>query len=249
MNSSSHPTTRTSLSAVISLVFGIMSPVVLVMIVPAVITSSLAIGLGHVALVKIGRSQGSVLGWRRAIAGLILGYLVLPLSLWWTPGFLFNFPDPTLMAVEHLAFSDAERIITNSSGGNSPAATKLAQVFSRDFGGGVNSLIVQKTRFGGEYELSDHFNVYCQLSPNRICFLVKVPGYNRYEDDAHNAIAEVAWRSGVKTAAAANLPSGSSLAVGLKGRILFGSVLIGDADRDQPRERNAKSERLVSYFK
>jgi len=230
-------------------VFGIMSPIVLVMIVPAVITSLLAIVLGHIALLKTGRSQGRILGRRRAIGGLILGYVVLPISLWWTPGFLFNFPEPTPMAVEHLAFSDAKTVIISSSGGNTPDAKKLANAFSVRLGKVINSAIVQKTKFGGEDKINDKFNVFCQLTPNQICFLVKVPSYRRYEDDARNAIADVAWQAGVQTAAEANLPPGSSMAIGLKGHLLFGSVLLGDVDRAQPQQKNAESKRLESYFK
>ena len=59
-------TTRTSVAAVTSLVFGIMSPIVLVTVLATLVTSLMAIVLGHVALVAIRNSGGSVLGLRFA---------------------------------------------------------------------------------------------------------------------------------------------------------------------------------------
>ena len=247
-------TTRYSVSAIISLTYGIMSFFVLATVFPTVITSLLAIILGHIAVVKIGRSQGQLLGRWQAITGLVLGYALLPLSLYLTPGF-FSSPNPEVFDFSReMAFmqSAEDKILTSSGGsihGNSPQAKQLAQKFGDQFDTLIQSRFVNVDKTGDAKKIEDTINVYCQLKADRICFLAKIARYHKYDDAARSELSALAWQTGMQTASQSNLPPGSKMGIGLRGRVLYGSVAIGDFDAGRPRKNNEKSRDLEAFFK
>jgi len=245
-------TTRTSVAAVTSLVFGIMSPIVLVTVLATLVTSLMAIVLGHVALVAIRNSGGSVLGRGRAIVGLVLGYIFLPISLWMTPGY-FRMPAPTILPPEMRNMSDAEDKLRAKTGeltyGNSPAAKRLAQEFSEQLSGVINESIVRQENSGDLKELDHTLPVFCQLGEDQVCFLVKVPQYHKYEKSARQFLKSAAWRTGVSVAGDSKLRAESRMAIGLKGRILYGNVTIGSVGLHRFRKNDASSRELREFFK
>ena len=70
------PVRQTSISAVLSLVFGILGWCVL-----PVIGSVVAIVCGHLARSSIRESRGALEGDGMAVAGLVLGYVMVALAL------------------------------------------------------------------------------------------------------------------------------------------------------------------------
>lgn len=197
-------TTRTSVSAVTSFVFGLMSPVVLCGVLSTVVTSLMAIVLGHIALVKIKRNQGSLFGKWQAITGLVFGYLFLPLSLFLTPGFL---TPPTIsdnvvagMQSNSNGLQKAESEFNRSKAigmGNTPEATDMAKEFSRLLSSAINAAIVQEVEWGEDKKLNDTCRVYCHLNDDSVCFLVKIPGYKDYQKgETREALESFAWASG-----------------------------------------------------
>lgn len=73
--------TQTSSLAILSMVFGILSPVFLCACGLSLVTSLMAVICGHVALARIKRSAGMLTGQGMAISGLVLGYLFALLSV------------------------------------------------------------------------------------------------------------------------------------------------------------------------
>jgi hypothetical protein len=234
--------------------YGIMSFFVLAIVFPAVITSSLAIVLGHIALVKIGSSQGQLLGRWQAVTGLVLGYVLLPISLYWTPAF-FSTPDAAVLNLSRemaLMRNAEDKIRTSSDGsfhGNSPQAEQLAQAFGERFNLLFQSYFEKVDRSGLKKKIDDTIDVYCQSSENRVCFLAKIPSYYNATHDARNRLSELAWQTGTQVASESNLPPGSQMGIGLKGRIRYGSVAIGDCDSERPRRNNENSKALEIFFK
>ena len=251
--------TQTSISAVTSFVLGIMSPVVLCSCLPTILTSLLAIVLGHVALVKIGRSNGALLGRWQAITGLVLGYVFLPLSLYLAPFFFSPAPSgataartstPRTNTFVRSEFDEANLKLgsNGSSTGNSPEATKLAQQFSKNLSALINAGIVEDGGWGEDKKLNSRCSVYCQLKDDRVCFLARVPRYRNYQDSARDVLEKFAWASGRATIADSELQGISEMGIGLRGVILYGSVMRGRIDADTPDSKSKSKSRLNSFF-
>ncbi len=246
-------TTQTSVSAVTSFVLGLMSPVVLCSCLPTILTSLLAIILGHVALVKIKRSNGTLFGRWQAITGLVLGYIFFPLSLYLAPMY-FNPPDfgNAAQANRNMSGLDQANLKLSSAdaiaSGNSPQATALASDFSIVLSAAINAAIVEDGGSDADKELDDTCKVYCQLNKDSVCFLVKVPQYRKYEDSAKDALDQFAWASGCNAVENSQLPQDARMGIGLRGLLLYGSVLTGKADSEDPFLTSGSKEVLNNFF-
>ncbi len=233
------------------MVFGIMSPIVLVTLVPAVITSLLAILFGHFAQLKISQSGGRLLGRGQAIAGLVTGYLFLPISLYLAPGF-FRYPETIERSPAKQLLMNAERSIKNSTRstvrGNSSKAKQLAQEVSSSLSQLGALAFVKSDDSGTETMGFEKFNVYCHLAPDSVCFLVNIPNYHKYETEAKELLSTLAWRSGRGVIVAEKLEGRMEMGVGLKGRFLYGDVMVGPASNEKPSESNLTRRRLERFF-
>ena len=246
--------TMSSASAVSSMIFGIASPLGICTCISPMVTSILAIVLGHISLSKIKKSNGRLLGRGNAIAGLILGYIFLPLSIGLT--FLYysavaNMPEPgsrmgpganrgpaaNRASAASLGLADAELKLSGAkegfTTGNTPEAHELAKTYSEKLSFLIQNTIVEKRR-DVEKSVDDRVIVNCQLNDDSVCFLVKIPDYRKYEDEAKSGLADMAWAVGTITASEAELPDGSRLGVGLKGIVFYGAVMVGDMDAESP---------------
>ncbi|MDB2686241.1 DUF4190 domain-containing protein [Mariniblastus sp.] len=251
-------TTQTSVSAVTSFVLGIMSPIVLCSCLPTILTSLMAIVLGHIALVKIGRSNGTLFGRWQAITGLVLGYIFLPLSLYLAPQFFktptsANLPPANPVAeFKARGFDDANSELSSkrngNASGNSPEAIKLARQLSTSLSALINATIVEDGGWGEDKKLTKPCAVYCRLNDDSVCFLVKVPRYREFDDSAREAVEKLAWVSGRSTAANAGLPATSEMGIGLRGIFLYGSVMRGKINSSDPIQTTKSKNRLHSFF-
>ena len=252
-------TTRTSVSAVTSFVLGIMSPIVLCTCLPTILTSLSAIVLGHVALVKIGRSDGALLGRWQAITGLVLGYIFFPLSLYLAPRFFQPPIDADDLAQNEIGqFEKSELDDANSklsgipkggADGNSPQAIQLATQFSNKLSSLINTGIFEDGGWREDKKLNGKCSVYCRLNDDSICFLVKVPRYREYEDDARDAVEQFAWASGRSVIVESNLENVSEMGIGLRGVVLYGSAMRGKSDSKTPNAKSKSKSSLNSFFK
>ena len=258
-NSNQPKTIKSSIAAATSMTFGIMSPLVLCSCLPSIVTSICAIVLGHIALVKIKRSDGELVGRKRAIAGLALGYPFLIISLCLSPMY-FSRIDNFRNAVERSknqqangsasvgAFANAERKIAFSgkvaASGNNRAAVGMAGEFSQFMGTLRDTLIERED--GDNHQ--GKFLTFCQSRDGSVCFLVFVPEYRRYEDEAKDTIASAAWLAATNTVKANGYDEDCEIAVGLKGNFTYGSVMIGRAGREDPDSKSKDKNRLERFF-
>jgi hypothetical protein len=248
---------QTSPLAILSLVFGAVSPVLMCACFASVLTAPAAIILGHMARRRIRESPGLLKGSGMALAGLTLGYITLAATagliainifMWRKPGVM---PSPIESTPGQMALQDVERkIVTDAEGtalGNTPQAQEMAKAF------GTSMEAVSKVIFA----LSDKkvkssgrpYVTWCELRPGRCAFVAHVPDYRRFGDDAKKLLARMAWQSaqqGVK----GTLKEGDQLAVGLKGDLLYGAVMLGKvtAAKTNIREIGVDKSRLYPFF-
>lgn len=258
-------TIKTSVAAVTSMTFGIMSPIVLCSCLPSIVTSLCAIVLGHIALVKIKNSNGELVGRNRAITGLAIGYPFLIISLWLSPMF-FSRIDNYRATIENVreraaansssagyasddALRQAERKIVFSrktaANGNDPDGVIMARELSQSLEQLRDVLLVSSD--GGD-EHKGKFLTYCQNREGSICFLVFVPEFRKYEGEAKDAIASAAWLAATNVVKANGHDEDCELAVGLKGNLLYGSVMIGRANQNSPSSSSKSRGRLERFF-
>jgi Domain of unknown function (DUF4190) len=257
------PSRQLSILAVFSLIAGgfawlacCCSPVMLPMSIVSVV-------LGHVALVNIHRAQGRVTGLPLAIVGLVLGYpaillssvmLVLPFT-----GIMEKAKRqadeaaarPPQTAKEALQRVESQ-IATAKEGvahGNSPAAKDIAQKFSQR----MHALREEQfTKARPGISLSGgNFITWCELRPGQCALVTHVPNYRNFDGEAKKALADLAWQA-AEESVAGTLPEGDRLAVGMKGVLLYGTVMTGTVvapDRaDEGRKERDDNEALLYPF-
>lgn len=236
-----------------------------------------AVVMGHLGLNAIRKNHPVLEGGWQAITALIVGYTSMFLSTMVGLLLVFGpqwFPRPESQRTAMGAFEDGMSASRDESGefsskralssaelliaakqdlppgrGNTKEAIELANLFSKQMKkmsdesftkGSKNSSLLS----GGEYL------TYCELHSDRCLFLVHVPAYREFTDEAKTALAELAWFNAQVTVAE-KLKSGSRLAVGLKGAIFYGDILIGKSSASEQELSDSvagKKEDLWAFF-
>jgi hypothetical protein len=251
---SSQPSTL----AVVCLVMAAISPFLICCCNLSLLTSTTAILLGHIALIQISRSDGALSEKGLARIGLAMGYVILisnvgilAFAFLYTPQQQPVAKSSSAKTIAADTLRDAElKIIGDSAGvahGNTPEAKILAERFAvrmkelRDIAFTESTNKIQLT--GG------NFVTYCELHPEKCAFLVHVPSYRNFEEDAKTTLAEIAWSVAQETVADSMVP-GDRLAVGLKGTLLYGAVMTGtvSSEESKPAKQTTEKDLLESFF-
>ena len=144
-------------------------------------------------------------------------------------------------------------IMTDKRGvaqGNNEEAQQLAEKFSEMMKTLQEEFFVRE----GEkalFQLSGgNFITYCNITDAGVVFLVHVPEYRRYEDEAKGTMSELAWAvSNLTIAANSELASQNpEVAIGLKGSMLYGDIMKGQYGQESPAQSNLKEEDLEPFF-
>ena len=250
-----------------SLYLALVSPILTCFCGLSVVTSLAAIVTGHMSLVAIKRSKGQLIGRGRAIGGLVIGYLMFGVSVLILalviPGLdedartenrRHENADGLASQTRSKRLYRAERNVISAVGdgratGNSPAARELAESYA------MTMKVMREAMFTADKDrvisLTDgEFVTHCELHEDRCAFIVHVPAYRRFEESAKDQLAEMAWdvaRRKVETVLDAN----DQLAVGLRGSLFYGAVMVGRAgsdDEDQANFELVKRDRLLEFF-
>lgn len=245
--------------AVVSLVLGAISPFLICLCYIALLPSLGAIVTGHVAHFRIRRSAGALRGTGLSIAGLVLGYaaftitaLLLGISLY---GLSTDDGANMARAPGELELLEVEQqIVSDDEGyalGNTPEARELARRFADEMKVLDETLFTQTdaggTLSGGQYV------TWCELRDGQCAFVVHVPEYRRFEAEAKEALADLAWMT-AEDVVSETLEPGDDLAVGLKGVLLYGAVMVGrveGADEETAAglvESDADKSALYPFF-
>jgi len=168
------------------------------------------------------------------VIALVLGVVVLVASPFVVGLFLAGLrlnSNPSSATSGEAAFREANRQIIANRGtvafGNNPEAITLARDYSR-------SLKILRDGFFTEgnknaYSMAKgEFLTYCQLNGDACVFLVHVPELRRFTRDAKESLTELAWINAQAVLKAGTSPPPSTVAVGVKGAMLYEAILIGD---------------------
>ena len=221
------------------------------------IVSLAGIVVGHIALVGISRSGGTKSGSGLAIGGLLIGYPVFLLGLTLSVLMFMPRPPPAPVDVNSPAarLKAAEgKINSDSDGiahGNSPEAKALAEKYATTM-----KTLREEFFTKGKKGISlsgGNFITYCELHDGRCVFITHVPQYRKFTGDAKDSLAEIAWEAAQETVSD-TLHEGDDLGVGLKGVVLYGSVMVGQVTsiggpkRGLEEESELDEELLEPFF-
>jgi hypothetical protein len=251
------PPSRLSLPALFSLLSALFAPVLFCLCIPTILGSLAAVVLGHIGLYQVQRSEGRLHGAGLAIAGLLLGYPLLLISGVMAVPYLTGFGEGMAKSAPdspEARLNEAEsKIMSKNRGvshGNTPEAEELAQEFGSLMKELREALFTEDKRKAISLT-GGNFVTYCELRDGKCAFLVHVPAYRKFDDDAKESLAELAWMT-AQSAVQGKLAPGDDLAVGMKGSILYGSVMIGKVaaadEKSQPDEEGTDKDALLPFF-
>ena len=162
----------------------------------------------------------------------MIGYPLLLISLMFVPSIVTAFikaANEERVDAPRSPLAEAESEIVSASGGiahgNSPEAIALAERYSAAMKSLRDELFTKRKKPGVSLSKGE-FLTYCQLSPGKCAFLVHVPDYRKFDDDAQESLASLAWLA-AQHSVKGTLEEGDELGVGLKGVLLYGSVQTG----------------------
>ena len=256
--------TRPSILAIASSMFGTLGLLACCCYFLSLPSSIVAVVTGHLALIFINRAGSNLSGKPFAAIGLITGYLGLLVGGGFWIAVLISPDKPegaaapgAVVARKTTAddlLNEAEDSIRTDSGGIADGNTDEAKELAREF-----SELIQElreaffTKDGGGISLSgDKFLTYCELREGQCAFVVQVPDYRKFEGDAKESLAELAWMAAQRTVAD-KLKPGDKLAVGMKGIVLYGRVMVGkvadpDGEEDGLESNSDQRAKLLPFF-
>ena len=157
---------------------------------------------------------------------------------------------------ESKAFGEADREIISYDAadgigfGNTTEAKEFAVAF------GELAAEMEPDWFSGGDEgalsLSDgHFLTYCRQNADSICFLVHVPQLKNYEGEVRESLIDMLWICADEVLTG-KVDSGTEVAIGLRGTILYGGLAIGELGSEPSQKEEAGSvdrEKFHRFFK
>lgn len=162
-------------------------------------------------------------------------------------------------SAEKTAFDQANHLISADKGkeayGNTPEAEKLAEAFSSMVKLG-RQMGVQKTKKSAISLSHGKFLTYCRINADSCAFMVHVPDLRKFSDDAKEYIADIAWAVASESAAQLK-PQPKRLAVGIRGAILYytvieGHIVVDEKDSEEGIEQrhtgSSPQKHLESFF-
>lgn len=159
------------------------------------------------------------------------------------------------------AFEVANRLIIGNSGGtvhgNTAEALQLAEKFSTEIHT-LREAFFTKRKKEPKFSLTKgEFLTYCRLDENACVFLVHVPDLRKFTDDAKSSLADLAWATAQSVVRSGTGKPPLQIAVGIRGVLLYDTVLIGDYVADENSEDdgviiresgNSSRELLYDFF-
>lgn len=143
---------------------------------------------------------------------------------------------------EQRAFDAADQGIFSFKGqealGNTPEAQQRAQQFSTRFKV-LRELLFTESRRNGLSGLSlteGHFLTHCEMREGSVVLLIHVPELRKFKKDASKLLLDAAWSTA--RGIFKDLPSETTLAIGLRGIASYGESGTGPLSADEPATRN-----------
>ena len=251
-----------------SMVMGVASVLLLLLVVPAIATALLAIIFGHVSAAHIGANKADLLGMGRARIGLMLGYCCLALAVFLLPQMEYGrmlvkgmLASDRSMAVEDIArFSDGilgehEREVSQSresSDGDGPETARLAKNVRREIRFLLKDVLEQENRNGLAWD-SSGLSCHCYLNSGLV-FIVRDPDLAGFNDAALDALSRSAWRVALKTVQdSGEIEAGFPVAICIMGKrrcqtFVMGEAINVDDSLEEPSYSGPDSAQVLALF-
>lgn len=173
--------------------------------------------------------------------------------------------EPVVLSPEEEAFSNANSLIGSDVNGvvhgNTPEAEKAALMFSETMQTAREAFFTKRKKKAKFSMTGGKFLTYCRKNPDSVVFMVHIPDLRKFDQDAKESLAEMAWTMGQLAAKANFAEPPKTLVVGTRGALLWDTVLVGDflvnADDIEDATTAVKSkvtgsqcdDRLTEFFK
>jgi hypothetical protein len=229
--------------ATASMVLGIIGLVTSFLICPAVVMIPLSIIFGFIGLANAAKLRS---GKGKAIAGLVcslLGIVVVTLLMINAKDSAKNAPPQTVLEAAKSRVN-AQRTVTGF--GNTAESQAMAKSLAQQMQTVHDATIVVTS--GNKSK--DQYVVHCELHEKTCAFLIFVPDYRHFDDEAKEAMNELAWSLASATASKIDSlnESDAELCVGMKGLVLYGSIMTGSVADDSPKTTSSDDDELARFF-
>ena len=149
-------------------------------------------------------------------------------------------------------FNAADNQISAFYGETGLGETVEERAIARDFSK-VMQEVTAKAFSGGHEATFDpthgHVITFCRVGPQGCVLLVHVPKLNQYKDDVREALVALAWLSAQRTIRL-NLVEPKAVAMGMRGTLLLGPIVIGGMEGKPTVSTSGleERERLFPFF-
>lgn len=229
--------------ATASLVLGIISVVTAVILCPAIITTPLALLFGIIGLLNSKSQFGIVSGRGKSIAGLscaAIAIAIIAVRIITTDTTTTN-PAP-LSKLDSIS-SRLSQSASSTAYGNTNKAKEIAAMMEERLRLYDGMMFGNKNTGKGTAK----YVVHCEQHEKTCAFLIFVPNYRKFDNNAETSISEFAWQSATELLESNNTAPDTALCVALKGMVLFGSVMTGTVADESP-QKTSKSEGDIEKF-
>lgn len=234
--------------ALAALIVGLLS---LIVCSPLVLPALIGIGLGLWALIRArrhpetyGGTVPALLGIAVSGASLMLMVLLTGLVLWSDSGR----SDPAEAALRDADYKVSDAKDAQALGNTEDARTMSADVneFCQNFGQFI-------TKMQGKPLPSASTEppcvTYVEARADKVCFLVRVPNLRQFSKETVESSAELFWQKARITAKKTYGRDDMKVAVGLRGRMLYGGLAIGVASGEKPTHTDTESAAYPSLLR
>lgn len=231
-----------------SMILGIIGLLTSFLFCPSVFLCIVGLILGIIGLKRARKPGGVMGGGGQALAGIIcsaLGLLAiagLAVAVARDDGKESAAASPRVKAARSISTSSEK-----TAYGNSPEAVQLAEACSKILGG-LHGIAFESKKAGSPDKT--RYMVHCELHEKTCAFLICVPQYRKFTDEAKTSLEEIAWTSARGLMKDRKDAGGGEmdLCVALKGVVMFGSVMTGKSGMDQPAARSKDEKEMDRFF-
>lgn len=236
-------TQRSNAMATASMVVGIIGLLTSFLLCPAFVLLPLSLIFGIIGLAnsaKLGSGKG------KAFAGIVCslaGAAVVVYMFSMAKDAEKNAKPQTVLEAAKSNVQSARKV---TGYGNTAEAKALAESVAQQMQMMHDVTIVAKK---GK-KSSDQYVVHCEIHEKTCAFLIFVPDYRKFDDETKDLMNELAWSIAQEAAVqnAALKAAGAELCVGMKGLVMFGSIMTGGITDESPKQVSGDEDELKRFF-
>ena len=236
-------TQRSNAMATASMVLGIIGLVTSFLLCPSFVLIPLSLIFGIIGLVnsaKLGSGKG------KAFAGIACSLTGVAVVV-----YMFNMAKDAEKNTKPLTVLEAAKSNVKAARkvtgyGNTLEAKALAESVAQQMQMMHDVTIVAEKG----NKTSDQYVVHCEIHEKTCAFLIFVPDYRKFDDETKKIMSELGWSVAQETAVenAALKAAGAELCVGMKGLMVFGSIMTGGITDESPKTTSGDESDFERFF-